>query len=76
MTTVHRPRATVTINSAAIERIATGPDGQALLRRKAAVVASLARQFAARNGSMAGFARGADLGKSGGITGVLQYQAA
>lgn len=53
------------IRPEAIERMVTGPDGQALLRRKAGWVAQLARMFSAKNGTIPlGIYEGPVVGKS------------
>lgn len=47
-----RGNVTVNIDARAISRMAEGPAGQALLRRRAAWVATYARIFSASNGSI------------------------
>lgn len=60
-----RGNVTVTIDTAAISRMAEGPSGQALLRRRAAVVATYARIFSAHNGSIPlGIYEGPVIGKT------------
>lgn len=60
-----RGNATVVIRPGAISRMAEGPGGQALLRRRAAVVATYARLFSAHNGSIPlGIYEGPVIGKT------------
>lgn len=50
--TTRRGRVTITLRPDGMARLASGSDGQALLRRRAERVAAIARQIAAPNGTI------------------------